>query len=86
MVTDAKRRISSFLSKEKGWVLSLLIVEAVNLAVILTVMKPGYIINADHPCRLSEAWYVAEVLVPRYGRLMGWDPFLFAGFPILART
>jgi len=83
MVTDARPRISSILSKEKGWVLSLLIVEVANLAVILAVMKPGYIINADHPCRLSEAWYVAEVLIPRYGRLMGWDPFLFAGFPIL---
>ena len=76
-------RISGLIFKQKGWILSLFVIEIANLAVILSVMKPGYLINADHPCRLFEAWYVAEVLIPKYGKLMGWNPFLFAGFPIL---
>ena len=76
-------RISGLIFKQKGWILSLLVIEIANLALILSVMKPGYLINADHPCRLFEAWYVSEVLIPKYGKLMGWSPFLFAGFPIL---
>ncbi len=83
MIKMSFRRVWDFISKEKEWILFLLMIEAANLTLIFTVMKPGYIINADHPCRLSEAWYVAEVLMPRYGRLMGWDPFIFAGFPVL---
>jgi len=83
MVAERVRKVSSFIHREREWIVSFLAIEAANLALILTVLKPGYIINADHPCRLSEAWYVAEVLVPRYNRLMGWDPFLFAGFPVL---
>lgn len=83
MDANGLERVSGVIFEQKGWILSLFVIEIANLAVIFSVMKPGYLINADHPCRLFESWYVAEVLVPEYGKLMGWSPLLFAGFPVL---
>ncbi|MEM2920846.1 MAG: hypothetical protein QXF26_00845 [Candidatus Bathyarchaeia archaeon] len=61
----------------------LLIISAINaLLVLMSVSDGGYLINADHPCRFAESWYMADELLSNQLNPFGWNPYLQTGLPM----
>lgn len=61
----------------------LLIISAINAFLVLrSVSDGGYLINADHPCRFAESWYMADELLSNQLNPFGWNPYLQTGLPM----
>ena len=52
-----------------------------GLYLIRGIFGPGYFSNFDLSQHFSESVYVATVLLPKYHQLIGWNPYLYLGWP-----
>lgn len=63
--------------------LSLLAISAVNAVLVSRpILDGGYVVNADHPCRFAESWYMADELLSHQLNPFGWNPYLQTGLPM----
>jgi hypothetical protein len=52
-----------------------------GLYLIRAMFAPGYFYTYDLNQHLTESFYVATVLLPKYHQLIGWNPYYYLGWP-----
>lgn len=52
-----------------------------GIYLIRGIFAPGFFYNYDLSQHFTESVYVATVLIPEYHQLIGWNPFLYLGWP-----
>ena len=69
---------------EKLWLIDcafLGILAVFGIYLIRGIFAPGFFYNYDLSQHFTESVYVATVLLPKYHQLVGWNPFLYLGWP-----
>jgi len=51
-------------------------------AVASSIFKPGFLTSGDHSLQYYKCWYLVNVLIPRYGQVIGWDQNAACGYPV----